>query len=118
MLELYDPLLGTQVMLKGPLNAGILGSQMKSALSLTIVGSSVWFLHWIYMSRELVNSKLRIIYLYMTTGFIGPIIMMASLVYVSYKIIIWVIGTHTYQTGNAYFFFIPEHLSIITISIC
>lgn len=118
MLELYDPLLGTQVMLKGPLNASILGSQMKSALSLTIVGSSVWLLHWIYMSRELVNSKLRIIYLYMTTGFIGPIIMMASLVYVSYKIIIWVIGTHTYQTGNAYFFFIPEHLSIITISIC
>lgn len=118
MLELYDPLLGTQVVLKGPLNASILGSHMKSALSLTIVGSTAWFLHWIYMSRDLLNSKLRIIYLYITTGFVGPLIIASSLVYVSNKIIIWVIGAHSYQTGNAYFLFIPEHLSIVTVSIC
>ena len=34
------------------------------------------------------------------------------------KIIIWTIGAHSYQTSNSYFLFIPQHLSLIAVSVC
>lgn len=117
LLEGYESLVSTTVLLPGESESGLWRAPMRSSLSLALVGSAVWAGHWLYMARKDYGSVLRQVYLYIFAILGGAISILVSLGLIINGVLAWLIGASIDEATQTYFRFLPGSLALLSIGL-
>ena len=117
LLEGYESLVSTTVLLPGESESGLWRAPMRSSLSLALVGSAVWAGHWLYMARKDYGSVLRQVYLYIFAILGGAISILVALGFIINGVLAWLIGASIDEATQTYFRFLPGSLALLSIGL-
>ena len=112
LLEGYNALVSTPV-ISG--DSGLWRHAMREMLSVAIVGTATWALHWLYIARRDYDSALRQVYLYIFAILGGVMTTLTALGIIIHELLTWLFGAYSADSVAQHFEFLPG--SIATLSI-
>ena len=101
----YDALFATPALI--PRSVTLWDDTMRNAVAMAIVGGSIWWWHWLRVSRGDIESVLRQVYLYLFAILGGAIAVVASLSVLLFGLLRWLIGGPGVAAAADHFYFLP-----------